>query len=594
MTRKMMHTNGPRWLILTLLLVSVVCVYARKKPRRTVVQPVVAATLSDNDARRFSYFYLEAVRQQQKGNYASAYDLFRHALDINPHSAETYFMLSSYYNELGLDTLALHYMERAAVLSPDNTNYKERLGQSYIKTDDYAKATKVYEQLAAANAGSQEVLTVLLQLYQQDKNYQGMIDVLNRLEMIDGPSEDLTLSRMSVYSKQGKKKEEYRELSNLARQHPHDYNYRVMMGNWLLQHGKEKEALNEYHAVLKKEPDNIMAQMSLLDYYKSQGQDSLAKAQTEALLLSDHTESDSKIILLRQVIADNEQSGGDSTEVLRLFGRMLEKPQKNADIAEVCAAYMSLKNMPKDTVNAAFERVLDIAPDNAGIRLELLQSVWETKDYDRIIQLSKSGVEYNPDNMGFYYFLGLAHSMKDERDESLDAFRRGVSQINSDSNPALVSDFYEIMGDLLHEKGFMEEAFAAYDSCLQWKPDNIPCLNNYAYYLSVLGRDLQKAEQMSYRTVKAEPNSATYLDTYAWILFMQGRYEEARIYIDQALKNDTTPSRVITEHAGDIYFKNNDADKALQLWQSALEAADEDDDCALLRRKIKLKKYIEE
>ena len=149
------------------------------------------------------------------------------------------------------------------------------------------------------------------------------------------------------------------------------------------------------------------------------------------------------------------------------------------------------------------------------------------------------------------------------------------------------------MGDLLHEKGFMQEAFAAYDSCLQWKPDNIPCLNNYAYYLSLQGKDLPKAEQMSYRTVKAEPNSSTYLDTYAWILFMQGRYEEARIYIDQAVKNATTHSVVITEHAGDIYYMNNEPEKGLEYWQKALEMADEDDDCALLQRKIKLKKYIE-
>ena len=41
---------------------------------------------------------------------------------------------------------------------------------------------------------------------------------------------------------------------------------------------------------------------------------------------------------------------------------------------------------------------------------------------------------------------------------------------------------------------------------------------------------------MSYRTVSAEPDNASYLDTYAWILFEKGRYTEARIYIDQPLR----------------------------------------------------------
>ena len=96
---------------------------------------------------------------------------------------------------------------------------------------------------------------------------------------------------------------------------------------------------------------------------------------------------------------------------------------------------------------------------------------------------------------------------------------------------------------------------------------------------------------MSYKTIKAEPESATYLDTYAWILFQQGRYEEAKIYIDQALKNDTTADNVIVEHAGDIYAMTGDLEKALEYWQ---HVAARGNDSAVLQRKIQLKKYIKE
>jgi Tfp pilus assembly protein PilF len=98
---------------------------------------------------------------------------------------------------------------------------------------------------------------------------------------------------------------------------------------------------------------------------------------------------------------------------------------------------------------------------------------------------------------------------------------------------------------------------------------------------------------MSYRTIKAEPKNATYLDTYAWILFMQQRYSEAKIYIDQALQNkdDSVDNSVILEHAGDIYACCNDSDKALNYWQDALKGLP---DKEVLIRKIKLKKYIKE
>ena len=58
----------------------------------------------------------------------------------------------------------------------------------------------------------------------------------------------------------------------------------------------------------------------------------------------------------------------------------------------------------------------------------------------------------------------------------------------------MVADFYSVMGDLLHRKNLDSEAYAAYDSCLQWKPDHLPTLNNYAYYLSIGNGDLDKAE----------------------------------------------------------------------------------------------------
>ena len=181
----------------------------------------------------------------------------------------------------------------------------------------------------------------------------------------------------------------------------------------------------------------------------------------------------------------------------------------------------------------------------------------------------------------------------------MNAFQNGISVITPESDPAIVSDFYAVMGDILHQKGMEQEAFAAYDSCLVWKDDNIGCLNNYAYYLSEKGQQLDKAEQMSYRTIKAEPKNATYLDTYAWILFMQQRYSEAKIYIDQTLQCDSDSSAVLLEHAGDIYYHTGDIDKAVSLWQQALDRASQkseikDDRRQVLIRKIKLKKYIKE
>ena len=551
---------------------------------------VVVEPLNHNDDQRMKYFFYEAVEQQNKGNYDAAFDLLNHCLTINPNAAEVYFTIASYYTELGRDSMAMHSMERAAVLSPQNDIYIERLALSYINTQNYGKAIDTYERLYSNNRDRTDVLSILAQLYNQQKNYDKVVSTLERIEQVEGSNEQITLSKMRAYSLKGDKKAELNALKQLSDKYPNDLNYRVMMGNWLLQNGREDDALDEYEAVLEQEPDNVSAQMSMLDYYKQVGEDSLAQDMIEKVLISSKTPSATKIHILRQVVDENERVGAGSLEIIRLFQRILAEPQTTPDMTELYASYLKLKEYPQDTIDVVLEKALEIAPDEAGARLQLIQSAWGRKDFDRVIDLCRTAQQYNPDDMAFYYFMALGYNMQDRVDEAIDATRRGVAVINEDSNKDLVSDFYGLRGDLYHTKGMLEEAFAAYDSCLVWKSDNVPCLNNYAYYLSLTGKNLQKAEQMSYITVKAEPNNGIYLDTYAWILFMQGRYEESKIYIDQALKNDETPSADVIEHAGDIYWKCGDHAAALKFWQ---QAVDKGGDSKVLLKKLKQKKYFE-
>ena len=543
--------------------------------------------ISYEDSVRFKYFFLEAERQQNANHYDAAFELLEHCKAINPHASEVWFMQSVYYSELMNDSLALLCLGKAVQLNPDNANYQERLAQMYISARNFNEAKKVYENLVNKSHDRTDILNILIQLYQQDKEYDKILWAIERLETIEGVSEELTLSKMRIYERKDDKKSAWNALKSLSDEHPSDLNYKVMMGNWLMQNNKRKDAYKIFTKALKEEPDNSFVQSSLYDYYREVGEDSLARQMMNVILTSNKTEATVKANILRQFIIENEQNGGDSTKVLAVFNRVMKENPQDADMAELKAAYMDLKEFPVDSVNQALSQVLSIAPDNANARLQMIQNIWPLKRWDEIIELCKPAVQYNPDEMAFYYFMGLAYFQKDDKDNALDAFRRGVGEITPQSNKEIVSDFYAMMGDILHDKGLKEEAFAAYDSCLQWKDDNVGALNNYAYYLSLDNRDLHRAEQMSYKTVKAEPTNATYLDTYAWILYMQERYEESKIYIEQAVANDTdsVQSSVILDHAGDIYEKMGESEKALEYWEKAL-AADADDDAEQINEKI--------
>ncbi len=537
----------------------------------------------------YDAFFLEAMVQRQKGNHDATFDLLQHCIKLNPQASEAYYYLAQYYQMLRNDSLAQQCYLKAAELEPDNPTYLETVAQSYIRQQDYEKAIKVVEQLYNQDKSREELLEMLFELYQQTGDTDKAIATLNRIEANEGKSERLSLAKSEIYTKMGNKAAAIAEMKTLADQYPNDLNYRGMYADMLLRNDEEQQALRLYNEILAEEPDNTHALVSLRSYYRVQGETEKVDSITELILLNKNTTTDQRIYLMRQVVADSERTDGDSTQVLALFHKMLAQPQQSDDIATLCAAYMDLKKMPQDSVKAMLQTVLRIAPDNAAARLQLVGYAWDRKDHDEVISLCQEARQYNPEEMAFYYYQGMAYYQEDDHDKALEAFQNGISVINDESNPAIVSDFYAVMGDLLQQKGLTREAFEAYDSCLQWKDDNIGCLNNYAYYLSEMNEQLDKAEEMSYKTIKAEPKNATYLDTYAWILFMQQRYSEAKIYIDQALQNDSDSSAVITEHAGDIYIQNGEAERAVELWQQALG---KDPQNKLLARKIRQRKYI--
>ena len=448
-----------------------------------------------------------------------------------------------------------------------------------------------------------EPLMALVDLYNRTKNYEKVIHTLDRLEKLDGKSEQISMEKFRMYLAMDDNERAFAEIENLAKEYPYEMRYLTMLGDIYLENGKQEEAYDTFQKVLGNEPGYAPAMLSMASYYEKTGQDSLYRIQLDSLLLNRKVETDTKLNIMRQLIMRSERGDKDSTRIVGLFNSMLAQEQETADVAMLAAQYLLSKRMDEEA-KPVLRQVLDIDPENKPARLQLLSFAISKEDLDEVIRLCAPAVEYMPEALEFYYYWGIAHYQKKEHDEALEVFRKGVRQVGPDSDKSMASDFYSIMGDLYHIKKMNAEAYAAYDSALVYKPDNIGALNNYAYYLSVERKDLDKAEEMSYRTVKAEPTNDTYLDTYAWILFEKGKYAEARIYIDQALQNGGDKNSVVVEHCGDIYYQSGEREKALEYWiqaeKLAEELADNEDEARdakelkRLKKKIANKKYYEE
>lgn len=557
--------------------------------------------LTYEQRRKFDYYFLEAVRMKQKGDYDAAFQLYTHCLDIYPQSAAVLYEISQFYMFLGQEAKGEEALKQAVRSDDTNFWYKQTLASYYQSKQDWVKAISVYEDMAQIFPSRLEPLLSLADLYSRTKSYDSLVTTLNRIEELDGKSEQISMEKFRAYLQLENMDKAFSEIQALVDEYPYDMRYRTVLGDVYMSNNRYDEALKVYQDILKEEPDYAPAMVSLATYYQKTGQDSLYNVQLDSILVNENVDTKLKLEFMRQQILRSEQTDKDSTKIISLFETILTKKQPNADVPMLYAQYLITKKMQKESV-PVLNKVLELDPENKPARLQLLSYAINENNLDEVIRVATPAIVYNPDAMEFYYYLGLAHYQKDQTDKALEVFKKGVQQINEKSDKGIASDFYSILGDLYHSREMKAEAYAAYDSSLVYNPKNINTLNNYAYYLSVERVNLDKAEEMSFITVKAEPENSTYLDTYAWILFEKGRYTEARIYIEQAMENGGDTSQVIVEHCGDIYFKLGDKGKAVEYWKKALSLDSAPDDgtpprpekeIKRLKQKIALRKYIE-
>ncbi len=559
----------------------------REKPAVALAQ----SSLTPEQQRKYDYFFLEAMRLKEKKDYASAFGLLQHCLDIHPNAASALYEVSQYYMFLRQVPQGQEALEKAVANAPDNYWYSQGLASLYQQQNELDKAVTLLEQMVVRFPAKQDPLFNLLDLYGRQEKYDEVISTLNRLEKRMGKNEQLSMEKFRIYLQMKDDKKAFQEIESLVQEYPMDMRYQVILGDVYLQNGKKQEAYDVYQKVLAAEPDNPMAIFSMASYYKQTGQEELYQQQLDTLLLNKKVTPDTKVGVMRQMIVENEQADKDSTQIIALFDRIMKQEQDDPQIPMLYAQYLLSKNMEAESV-PVLEQVVDLDPTNKAARMMLVGAAVKKEDYKQIIKVCEPGIEATPDALEFYYYLAIAYNQAEKPDSVISICKRALEHTTADSKKEIVSDFYSILGDMYHTQKQMKEAYAAYDSALVYNPSNIGALNNYAYYLSVERRDLDKAEEMSYKTVKAEPNNATYLDTYAWILFEKGNYAEARIYIDNAMKSEGgDKSDVIVEHCGDIYYMTGDVDGALTYWKKALEMGSES---KTLKQKIEKKKYIAE
>jgi tetratricopeptide (TPR) repeat protein len=233
-------------------------------------------------------------------------------------------------------------------------------------------------------------------------------------------------------------------------------------------------------------------------------------------------------------------------------------------------------------------KALDVNPDNYPVWEQLILLDSELQDFEKMAAHSDKAIQLFPSQPLIYVLNAVANIQLENYEDALKTLEGG--QIYVADNKRMEAQFELYRAEAYYNLDETEKAFSSFEKVIEIDPENFMAMNNYAYYLSVLGTQLEKAEKMSSLVIKANPKNPTYLDTHAWVLFQKGEYRLAKFYMDTAMENGGDESTEVVEHYGDIHYKLDDIENALKYWKKSLEMGN---DSPILKQKIEEKKYIE-
>ena len=477
-------------------------------------------------------------------------------------------------------------------LEPDNYYFQQQLAEYYDSRGKSKEAVERYEIMSRRFPEHDELLYNLAEIYRSGENWDALIKTLSRMEVQEGKSDEITLRKINAFSSAGKNDSSLVLINSLILSDPSNNTYRVIRGRVYGDMKDYEKEMAEYKAVLAQDPSNEMASLAIMNRKLAQNDIPAYIKAANSIAVNERMSVKTRIEALKSMIMSGNRGTVDSTAALPACRRILAKADCHPAFLDIYQVYLSMLKAPTDSMAPIWRRLLKVKPDYSQVRLKLLQYCISKSLVGETAKICDDGMQYEPENLVYYFYGGLLQFSSNEKELSAETLKKGAALITGNTNTELASDFYALLGDVYHDLNKDSLSFQAYDSALVYKDDNINALNNYAYYLSLKKRDLEKAAAMSLKTIKAQPKNTTFLDTYAWVLFEQGRYAEAATFIEEALKNMSSDkgNASIYEHAGDIYAKLGKTGEALSMWRKAKSAGG---NSKTLEKKIKFKKYIE-
>lgn len=363
------------------------------------------------------------------------------------------------------------------------------------------------------------------------------------------------------------------------------------------------------------DPQNGQLLMAMADYYREKGDSVAYDREVFAALSAPDLDFDVKLPLLQDYVVNLYSDQAQRPRIDALFELMQQTNPGKEELHNLYGSYLVATDRNADAIDQ-YNVSLSLSPTNQPLYTELTRLNLIEKRYEDAAETGRKGYEQNPEDLWLLILTSYALSELDSAAVAIDLLENFNTEVLNEKGKG---ELYTRLGDLYYQSKRNVQAFDAYEKAILYDAENYMAMNNLAYFYAESDTLLSRAEMYATLAVGNQPDSPTFLDTFAWVLFKQNRFQEAAEQIDKALANCLIPDDVrkiigayvpetkeeaqedadgtrevstdIFDHAGDIYFYLRQPKKARAFWQAALKLADPEDAPAI-EDKISGKTYF--
>ena len=509
---------------------------------------------------------MDAVALYNNRAYAQSRTMLQTLSKAAPDNDAVWYYLGLDEAMLGNAEAAVSHLRKAVDLDPHNYWYKRRLADLYQAAGEDEMVVQMYESILTEFPDKSEVLYDLLSLYLKQEKYEKALETLDDIEKITGPGEQVAGTRYDILRQLGRNEEAIKALEDFNDQFTSP-SILSMMGDYYLSEYKDSLALACYEESIRTQSDYVPALLGRTEVFRTTRRYPEYFAAMDEFVDNDNVPAAAKGMYLGNLtrsldpkIINLHRDGFDE-----MVDRLKEKhPTDSTILAAAGGYYYSTGQMDKGV--ECFKKSADLYPASLSHTVTCIQILMMTERWEEVRDRCIAAFDRFQE-LGFMDYLNSANYYLKDYDAVINNCRYLIAR--EPGNTELVKNSWTQIGDMYHLKGDSKSAFKAYDKVLKLDASYAPVLNNYAYYLSLEGKQLKKAYTMSKKTVEAEPDNATYLDTFAWILHLMGKDLEAKPFFKHAMLYGGKDSAVIMDHYAEVLYALGEYDLAQVYWDQA-------------------------